>query len=116
MGTTPDRHIVVFPHRSLEPTLEPMSTNPPAHSARRRIAAISCLALATLGITAPSSAAGSQPKPPGACILVPAADSMPFEAALLETWRMRDGIAEILHQARCSDGRTNTVWIAANVI
>jgi hypothetical protein len=35
---------------------------------------------------------------------------------LLATIRTADGIPEILHDVRCTDGRVGTVWIAANVI
>lgn len=93
-----------------------MTTLLPAHTSRGRLAAAVCVAFATLAITAPASPVRSDVKPLGACSVRPTADALPWETPLLDAWRVRDGVSEILHDVHCSDGRVDRVWIGADII
>lgn len=89
----------------------------PTHSIRNRVAATAGLLLATtLAATTPASPVRSQTTPLGACILRPSADSMPSASMILDAWRVHDGVSEILHDVRCSDGRFDRMWIPADII
>jgi hypothetical protein len=92
-----------------------MTMLPRPHVTRRWIT-VACVAVATLGASAPASPARSQDKPLGACTVRPTEDSLPSATPLLEAWRMRDGVSQILHDVHCSDGRVDRVWIAADII
>lgn len=110
----------------------PMQTTAPrpiteiTTSARRRRRTVrrgttACLAalafIAPAAPTARGTTANTSAPPVGGCALTPSADSMPFDVATLAmTVRTTDGVIEMLHDARCTDGRTGTAWIAGDII
>jgi len=108
------------------PTTAPTPSTETTSSARGRrravhrtttasLAAMAVIAAAVQG--AHGTAASTPARPSGGCTLTPTANSVAFNVtALLMTVRITDGVIEILHDAHCTDGRSGTVWITANII
>jgi hypothetical protein len=80
-------------------------------SVRRASYATASVVLAIIASGDPSAAAST----PGSCTVAPVASST-AGPELLGTFRLRDGIPEILHVVRCTDGRWGSTWIGADVI
>lgn len=73
-------------------------------------------ATAANGVTATGSPVPGHAQSGGVCIVRPTEDSLPFATPLLEAWRVRDGVSEILHDVHCTDGRVDRVWIASEIL
>jgi hypothetical protein len=93
-----------------------MSTQPHTPTTHSRLISVGALAIAIAAVALPGSATAERERSPGACTVRPSAETLPFEVVLLETYRQSNGIPEILHDVKCSDGRTGTVWIGPDLI
>jgi hypothetical protein len=68
------------------------------------------------GVTASGSPVAGDVHARGGCTVRPTEDPLSLTTPLLEAWRVRDGVSEILHDVHCTDGRVDRVWIGSDII